>query len=147
MYKILLCLALLCPVLCPAGTVSDQPGTPIGDLDLLDLGINPDFFLFTGNTMYDYNGIYQLDIIAAGIDPSSVTSLGGLTIEQVLIILGDTGSPWDLDVTTPDGTTTVVSTSQSPVAPEPETVGLGVVGALTLLACKRGMKLKKSGNG
>ncbi len=140
MYKILLCLACLvlvvCPVVCLAGDVTDAPGTPVDSLDLLDLGINPDFFLFTGNTMYDYNGTYELDIVGVGADPSTITSLEGLTIQQVLVILGDSG-----------GTDTAGGDALQPSSPEPATSALCLAGSLTFLAYKRHMQLKKPRNG
>jgi hypothetical protein len=135
----LLCLTCFWPALCLAGSVTNPPGTPT-EPDLLDFGINPDFFLLTGNTMYEYNGIYELEIIAAQSEPGTGTSLAGLTIEQILVILGDAGG------LTPEGAGHAGETDELTSTPEPETAVLCVAGALAFLAYKR-VQFKKSGDG
>lgn len=83
-----------------------SPGTPVNALELSALGIDPHLFLFTGNTMYNYNGNYQLNIIAANLDPALTDTLVGVPTQELLISLG--GAP----------TITSQDTSQ---APEPST--------------------------
>jgi hypothetical protein len=97
-------------------------GTPIDSLELLDLGIDPDSFLFTGNTMFDYDGLYELEIIAANVDPSTTTSLAGIPIQEILVILGDSGSLGQ------NG-----GTSALPNVPEPSTVALCIAGCLLII--------------
>jgi hypothetical protein len=130
------CLLCLSPGLSAAGTVVTLPGTPLDSLELLDLGIDPNLFLLTGNTMFDYNGTYELDIIGANFDPSLLASLTGLPVEEILIIFGDSGGG-----SSSDGT-------QNPSAtPEPSTLFLCLAGGLVLFACQRRVQLKKISHG
>jgi hypothetical protein len=130
------CLFCLSPEVSAAGTVVTLPGTPLDSLELLDLGIDPNLFLLTGNTMFDYNGTYELDIVGANFDPSMLASLTGLPVEEILIIFGNSGGD------SSDGNTSTTSAT-----PEPSTLILGLAGGLVLLACQRRVQLKKIGHG
>jgi hypothetical protein len=130
-FPVLMCLLCLCPAPCPADTVvtnsaaddTMSPGTPIDSLELLDLGIDPNLFLFTGNTMFDYDGIYELEIIAANVDPSTTASLAGVPVQQTLVIIGDSGG--------------APQNSQLQALPnilEPSTVALCIAGCLLIVS-------------
>jgi hypothetical protein len=88
------------------------------------LGIDPDFFLFTGNSSYDYNGTYQVQVIGADIDPAKSTTLEGVTTSQVLLTIDQGGS-------------TVANNFSSAVtpgaAPEPGSLALCAAGCLLTL--------------
>lgn len=87
-------------------------GTSLDLLDLEALGIDPSNFLFTQNTMYDFNGVYNLTIVAAPVDPGQTSSLDGLPLQIATIALGTSEDP--SDVSSPIAS----NTSASPV-PEP----------------------------
>lgn len=77
-----------------------MPGTTSLDFsDLEALGIDPASFLFTQNTMYNFNGESDLSIVAAWVDPSQTSSLDGVPLQITKIVLGtsddssDTSSP------------------------------------------------------
>jgi MYXO-CTERM domain-containing protein len=123
--------------LCPADTIltaspseTVSPGTPVDALELMEPGIDPNLFLFTGNTMWDYNGIYQLEIIGADIDPSQTDTLDGVPAWETLINLGDG---------TGDGSGTASNSDMSSQAgvPEPASFGFGLLGVLLLAARRR----------
>ena len=65
-----------------------MPGASPDLLDLQALGINPASFLFTQNTMYDFNGEYDLSIVSALVDPSQTSSLDGVPLQITNIVLG-----------------------------------------------------------
>ena len=91
---------MLLTMTCRAGAIVDADpgsiGTPIDDLALEDLGIDPNLFLFSGNTMYDYQGIYQLDIVGADIDPWQTSSLDSVSTTHTLVNLEDDQSGSDV---------------------------------------------------
>jgi hypothetical protein len=100
---VLFVLALSSSSLCFADSINSSqlmPGAPSLDLfDLEALGINPASFLFSQNTMYDFNGEYDLSIVSALVDPSQTSSLDGVPLQITNIVLGtsdvsaDTASP------------------------------------------------------
>jgi hypothetical protein len=112
-----------------SGSEMVSPGTPVDTLELLDLGIDPNSFLFTGNTFYYYNGTYQVEVIGAEVNPSVTNSLDGTNIQEVLLTIGDPGNSTGPPVT--DSGDLVSSEAVPSAVPEPAftgTVGL----ALTL---------------
>jgi len=109
---------------CLAETIVE--GSSLDEQELLNLGIDPAAFLFTGNTMYDFNGIPELNIIAADINPLTVSTLTGVTIESVTIQLADLSS---------GDSALSGQTNSNADAPEPATWGilaLGILGILVL---------------
>jgi hypothetical protein len=98
----LLFLLALSTSLCFADSINSSqlmPGASFDLLDLQSLGINPASFLFTRNTMYDFNGDYELSIVSALVNPSETSSLDGVPLQITNIVLGtsddssDTSSP------------------------------------------------------
>ncbi len=124
------------PAVCKADSIvsvapaAGSPGTSLDALELLDLGIDPGSFLFTGNMLYDLAGQNQLDIIGADIDPSTTTSLDGVTTTNVILTFSDSGSV----------TSNTLSGSESsgvqPSTPEPATWMLLATALFATLAYK-----------
>jgi hypothetical protein len=92
----LLCLAGICQgatITQVPATVSVETGIQAGELELEYLGFDPSaFFFFTGNTEYDYNGAYELQIIAAALNPAGATSFAGVTTHEVTFVIDDAGN-------------------------------------------------------
>jgi hypothetical protein len=122
------CLGDTVSIITPNETFS--PGTPTDALELSELGIDPNLFLFTANSMYGYNGTDQLDIVAAAVDPSQTSSLAGVTTQNVNVTLGSSDSSLSLTATQDSGST-----------PEPSTASLFALACLAILAihvCRTG---------
>jgi hypothetical protein len=66
--------------------------------DLEALGIDPASFLFTQNTMYDFNGQYDLSIVSALVDPSQTSSLDGVPLQIANIVLATSNDSSDTSV-------------------------------------------------
>jgi len=122
---------------CRAETVSAvssselaSPGAFLNALELQDLGIDPSVFLFTGNTMYDYAGVPQLQLIGANLDPAVTTSLDDIAtskITRVLLTLPDSADGSPGEVVTPFNQSSPSSTPEPPGA-------VLVVSGISLLA-------------
>jgi hypothetical protein len=116
--RYLLLLLALSTGLCFAGPINSSQLMPGNSLDLLDLealGINPASFLFTENTMYDFNGEYDLSIVSAVVDPADTSSLDGVPLQITNIVLGSSNDATD---------TLSPIASSSDVAPVPEPASL-----------------------
>ncbi len=98
-------------------------GTPIDALELAQLGIDPNLFLFTGNTMYNGSENYLLNIIGAPIDPSTTGSLNGTATQNVIVNLTGSG-----------GSVSGTNFQSSPSTPEPSTAFLFALGCILTLA-------------
>jgi hypothetical protein len=110
--------AALCAVPpCPAGTVNLAQDMQVADLKLEDLGFDPNaFFFLTANTAYDFNGIYEVEIIASSLNPAGANSLDGATAQQITLGIDSTGN-----VISMSG---INAPSPSPTVPEPASVAL-----------------------
>jgi len=118
-------LVLFAAQACLADTIID--GSSLNDQELLNLGIDPAAFLFTGNTMYDFNGVDELNIIAAEINPLTTSTLTG-PVQSVTVQLADSSSA--------NPAFTAESNSNSDT-PEPGTVVMLALGALALFVLGR----------
>jgi len=105
-------------VACPADTIVD--GSSLNESELLSLGFDPSGFLFTGNTMYDYNGIDELTIIEADINPLNTTTLAGVPTVSATVIIADQDTG---DSVLPGESNSALDT------PEPATAGLMALAA------------------
>jgi hypothetical protein len=108
-----------------AGSVSPGPpsaqsillGMQASDLELEYFGFNPSaFFFFTGNTNYQGNGLDEVEIIAAALNPAGATSLEGVTTHTVTFTVDDSGTV--VQVTGLGSSVPLVAEQVSPV-PEP----------------------------
>jgi hypothetical protein len=106
-----------------------SPGIPADELELEELGIDPNLFLFTGNTMYGNNGVAQLEIIADNVDPSSAASLNS-SATQTLITLDDSGNVVGVSGSSLNGNSMTVESQASSSVPEPSTGLLFITGLL-----------------
>lgn len=131
----LLFLLALSTSLCFADPINSSQLMSGDSLDLLDLealGINPDSFLFTQNTMYDFTGDYELSIVSALVDPSQTSSLDGVPLQITNIVLG---TPDD-----PSGASgAIVSGTNVSPAPEPGALVLSTLAFGCLLLFASGM--------
>jgi hypothetical protein len=119
--------------LCFAGPINSSQLTPDTSLDLLDLealGINPASFLFTQNTMYDFDGEYDLSIVSALVDPGDTSSLDGVPLQVTNLVLGcsDDAS---------DNSSPIVANTDT-AAPEPASLLLATLAFGCLLWCIAG---------
>lgn len=108
-----------------AGSTSEtySPGTPLNALELAALGIDGNLFLFTGNTAYNYNGTYLLNLIGAPIDPSTVGSLSGVPTTNVIV---------DLSGSQGNAPSSGLGNDSTGGMPEPATATLLGIGVLVL---------------
>jgi len=130
----LLFLLALSTSLCFAGPINSSQLTPGTSLDLLDLealGINPSSFLFTQNTMYDFNGEYDLSVVSAVVDPGDISSLDGVPLQITNIVLGTSG---DFS----DDSSPIASGTDVTSVPEPASLLLATVAFGCLLWCVAG---------
>jgi hypothetical protein len=139
----LLFLLVLSTRLCSADPVNSSqlmPGTT--SLDLLNLealGINPASFLFTQNTMYDFNGEYDLSIVSALVDPSQTSSLDGVPLQITNIVLGTSDD--SSDTSNPAAPDTNVSATPEPASILLSTLAFGCL--LFFAAGKFGQRVVK----
>jgi hypothetical protein len=117
-------LALSSSSLCFADSINSSQLMPgansLDNLDLEALGIDPASFLFTQNTMYDFNGEYDLSIVSAPVDPSQTSSLDGVPLQITNIVVGTSDESAD----TSDPTASVTDAF---AAPEPASLLLSTL--------------------
>ena len=95
-------------------------GNPLDPSVLESLGLS-DAFLFTQNTMYDYRGYLELELLLAEIDPAEITSVSGLPTQTLRILFPDDFA----------GGASALPANSSLVTTTPEPVSFG----LAALAC------------
>ena len=131
----LLTLALCSTASCTAGTITGlalAQDLQVANLELTDLGFDPTgFFFFSGNTAYDFTGIYEVEIIAATLNPAGATSLDGYTTNQVTFDIDNSGNVASMTGVSNLGT----------VVPEPSQAML-LLGGMALILCGRRRKLQ-----
>jgi len=112
------------------------PGIPADELELLDLGIDPGSFVFTGNTQYDFKGLENLQIISGSFNSVDNSIVVGTT--QAVVTMGDVtmGDVTIGDVTIGDS----FSSTSAPTSTTPEPGGLALCAAG--LAFLMGLRLR-----
>ena len=119
-----------------AGTITSSPsaqsveiGIQAGELELQHLGFDPSvFFFFTANTAYEYNGTYEVEIIAAALDPAGASSLQGVVTHAITFVIDDSGNIANMSG---------VEVPAPPAVPEPSTTALALAGLAAVVACVR----------
>lgn len=118
----------------PAETV--LTGLQVSDLELEYFGFDPSaFFFFTGNTGYLGHGEYEIEIIAAALNPAGATSLEGVVTHEVTFLIDSSG-----DVMSVSGLPNGVqqpAAAEAPSAPEPAPAALLAGGIGVCLAVRR----------
>lgn len=127
--SMVLMLALGCVRTCPADTILD--GSTLDESELIELGIDPSAFLFTGNTMYDFNGTDELNIIGAEIDPLTTQMLEGVPTQSIIVELDNQGSGGSAVL---DSNNAGSDNSETDL-PEPSAAALVLAGGILVLAC------------
>ena len=139
----LLFLLALSTSLCFADPIDSSqlmPGaTSLDLLDLEALGINPASFLFTQNTMYDFNGEYDLSIVSALVDPSQISSLDGVPLQITNLVLGTSDD--SSHTSSPVASDTNVSAAPEPASLLLSTLAFGCL--LSFAAGKFGQRVVK----
>ena len=125
--------------ICVAGPINSSQLMPAATspdvLDLEALGIDPASFLFTQNTMYDFNGEYDLSIVSALVDPSDTSSLDGVPMQITNIVLGTSlGTPDD----SADTSGRIAPVTDISAAPEPASLLLSTLALGCFLLFVRG---------
>jgi len=114
---------------CVAGTISGQAivqDLQVANLELTDLGFDPSgFFFFTGNTAYNFNGTYEVEIIASALNPAGATSFDGYIANQVTFHIDSSGN-----------VASVTGVSNASIVPEPSQTWL-LLGGMPLIFCLR----------
>ena len=109
-----------------------------GYSDLQDAGLT-EGFLFTGNTMYDYQGFLELELLLADVDPARTASLDGVAIQKIDITFPDEDSSNDSSISVPGS-----SLSSSVAAtPEPGTLILFAIASICLAGIILRTKLRR----
>jgi len=128
-FAAILTLAFGAAASCAAGTITSQAisqDLQVANLELTDLGFDPSgFFFFTGNTAYDFNGTYEVEIIASALNPAGATSLDGYNTSQVT-----------LDIDSLGNVTSMTGASSAANVPEPSETLL-FPGGMGLIFCLR----------
>jgi hypothetical protein len=132
-FAALMALALCMAAPCAAGSITGPQlaqDLQVADLELTDLGFDPSgFFFFTGNTAYDFNGTYEVQIIAAAISPFGAVSLDGATTSQVTFDIDSSGN-----VASMSGISGISTASTGVPEPSP---ALLLLGGVALIVCRR----------